>query len=489
VSAGEGVYTLVIEGLMILLTAVQRLMSHRSFFIRFAVSLLLMSGAVPASGQDEMAQPHAVRSAAVILHVKGAIGPATSDYLRRGFHAARDRGAALIIIEMDTPGGLDTAMRDIIQDIIASTIPVVTYVAPSGARAASAGTYIMYASHVAAMAPGTNIGAATPVQLGGMPGSPDQGNAGGDGKKDQGGGEQETMERKMTNDAVAYIRSLAQMRGRNADWAEQAVRKAASLPAREALDKGVIDLMAADMEDLLHKLDGRKVVVAGQERVLHTANLSLERIEPDWRTDILAMLTDPNVAYILMLVGIYGLIYEFINPGLIIPGVAGLICLLLALFAFQILPINYAGLALILLGIAFMVGEAFVPSFGALGIGGVLAFVVGSIMLMDTGAPGFGISWYVIGSFTLVSAAFFILVISLLVKSRRVPVVTGKEELIGSGGEVLEDFNGDGLVRVHGEIWSAHARAPLKKGQRIRVTAREGLVLSVEPHEMIDREN
>jgi len=377
-------------------------------------------------------------------------------------------------------------MRDIIQAIIASPIPVVTYVAPSGARAASAGTYILYASHVAAMAPGTNVGAATPVQLGGVPGDE---KSGGDDKKGNGGGEQGTMERKMTNDAVAYIRSLAQMRGRNADWAEQAVRKAASLPAREALDKGVIDVVASDLDDLLHQLNGRKVTVANQARTLQTAGLAVQRIEPDWRTKVLAIITDPNVAYILMLVGIYGLIYEFINPGLILPGVTGLICLLLALFSFQILPINYAGLALMLLGIAFMVGEAFVPSFGALGIGGVIAFVVGSVMLMDTSAPGFGISWYVIASFTLVSAAFFILVISLLVKSRRMPVVTGKEELIGSGGEALDDFDGEGLVSVHGEIWGAYSDVSLKKGQRIRVTAREGLKLTVEPERGDIQEN
>lgn len=451
----------------------------------YLLALLLSLAAAVAPAHADQAPANDGRRVAVELHITGPIGPATGDYIDRGFEEAEHRDAAIIIIEMDTPGGLDTAMRGIIQKIIASPVPVVTYVAPSGARAASAGTYILYASHVAAMAPGTNVGAATPVQIGGLPGGgsepPAKGKPGGADKGGQGGAEQGTMERKITNDAVAYIRSLAQMRGRNGEWAEKAVREAASLPAKEALDKGVIDLMAGDVHELLDKLDGRKVTIANRERVLHTKGLALIQVRPDWRTKLLGVLTDPNVAYILMLVGIYGLIYEFISPGMIIPGVAGLICLVLALFAFQILPINYTGLGLILLGIAFMVGEAFVPSFGALGIGGVIAFIVGSIILMDTSAPGFGISWYVIMAFTLASAGFFILVISLLVKSRRVRVVTGKEELVGSAGEVLDDFDTSGLVRVHSEIWSARTDVPLKKGQRVRVKDREGLVLAVEP--------
>ncbi len=317
----------------------------------YLLVLLLSLAAVIAPAHADQAPANDGRRVAVELHITGPIGPATGDYIDRGFEEAGHRDAAIIIIEMDTPGGLDTAMRGIIQKIIASPVPVVTYVAPSGARAASAGTYILYASHVAAMAPGTNVGAATPVQIGGLPGGgsepPDKGKPGGADKGRQGGAEQGTMERKITNDAVAYIRSLAQMRGRNAEWAEQAVREAASLPAKEALDKGVIDLMAADVHELLDKLDGRKVTIANRERVLHTKGLALIQVRPDWRTKLLGVLTDPNVAYILMLVGIYGLIYEFISPGMIIPGVAGLICLVLALFAFQILPINYTGLGLI----------------------------------------------------------------------------------------------------------------------------------------------
>ena len=418
----------------------------------------------------------------VLLDVKDIIGPATSDYVKRSLDKAMLQQAPLVILRMDTPGGLDISMRDIIQAIIASPVPVVTYVGPSGARAASAGTYILYASHVAAMAPGTNLGAATPVQLGG----------GGDADNDKETGKTPTtdqsqehggdaMKKKMVNDAVAYIRSLAQLRGRNAEWAEQAVREAVSLPAEDALKKGVIEIVAADVSDLLVKLDGRKVSVLGQEYVLATHGLSVQIMEPDWRTRLLAIITHPNIAYLLMMIGIYGLLYEFANPGMVLPGVAGAISLLLALFAFQVLPINYAGFALMLLGIAFIVGEIFMPSFGALGIGGVIAFVVGSIMLMDTDVPGFGISLSLIGAFALVSAAFIFLVVGMAVKAWRRPIVSGREQMIGSLAEVVEDFSGIGKVYVHGEIWEARSQILLQAGQKVRVTALKGLTLIVAP--------
>lgn len=414
---------------------------------------------------------------ALWLEIDGVIGPATSDYIRRGLAGAYAQGAHIVIIRVDTPGGLDTAMRDIIKDVIASPVPVVTYVAPSGARAASAGAYIVLASHVAAMAPATNIGAATPVQIAGFPGGAPPPNK--EGEKEGAGGDD--MKQKIINDAVAYVRGLAQMRGRNADWAEQAVRKAASLSAAEALTQRVIDVVAVDTADLFRQIDGRVVNVLGRDQTLRGDALFVQRLEPDWRSKLLAVITDPNVAYILMLIGIYGLIYEFANPGMILPGVAGTICLLLALFAFQVLPINYAGLALMLLGVAFMVGEVFVPSFGALGIGGMAAFVIGSIMLLDTDIPGYGISIPLIGFFALTSAGLFMFALGMALKARRRPVVSGVEEMIGSVGVALDDFDQAGRIRVHGEIWTAVSKTPVRRGDRVRVFAVHGLRLFIEP--------
>ena len=450
---------------------------------------LWASGPVPVTAAEG--------SKAALVEIDGAIGPATADYVHRALAKAQESGAAFVVLRMDTPGGLETAMRDIIQDILASPLPVVGFVSPSGGRAASAGTFILYATHVAAMAPGTNVGAATPVQIGGtpIPGEPQQPaepekDPGSDGKSGDDAAKSEkeapkiepadAHERKATNDAVAFIRSLAQLRSRNATWAEAAVREAASLPAGEALERGVIDLVADDLDDLLRKIDGRTVKIGSGSVRLETKDIGIVAIEPDWRSRFLAIITDPNVAYLLMIIGIYGIIFELMNPGFVFPGVLGGISLLVALYAFQALPIDYAGFALILLGIAFLVGELFFPSFGALGIGGLAALVIGSVMLIDTDVPGYGIDWRIIAALTATTAAFFLFVLAMALQARRRPVVSGRDLLIGSQGRVVDWAQGNGRVRVEGEIWQAAGPRDLPPDARVRITAIQGLTLTVE---------
>lgn len=414
---------------------------------------------------------------AVLIRIEGAIGPASADYLERSLEKATERQAKVVILQIDTPGGLSSSMRDMIRAILASPIPVITYVAPSGARAASAGTYILYASHVAAMAPGTNVGAATPVQMGGGGLLPSGGE---DEEKDGENAPSDATSRKAMNDAIAYIRSLAELRGRNVEWAEEAVRGAASLSASAALEEGVIDLIAADVDELLSKTGGRRVEVGGSQAMLATEGLPVIAIEPDLRTRLLGAITDPNIAYILMLIGIYGIIFEFWNPGTVFSGVIGAIALVVGLFALNLLPINMAGAGLLLLGIALMIAEAFAPSFGILGIGGAIAFALGSLFMFEE-APGFELSLGVIVTATAVSAAFFVIALTAIVRAHRLHIVAGDPSLLGATGSVLSWSGSSGAVHVHGERWKARASAPLQPGTPVRVTGRDKLVLIVQP--------
>ncbi len=437
---------------------------------------LLLAGALMVS---LLATPAAARGGGVQLDVVGPIGPATSDYVVRTLARAEADGASFALLRLDTPGGLETAMRDIVRAILAAPIPVVCFVGPSGARAASAGTYILYACHLAAMAPATNLGAATPVAIG-APGLP--GGEGDRGDKEGSGATrpQPNVRDKAISDAVAFIRSLAQLRGRNIAWAEKAVREAASLSAEDALSQGVIDLIADNVADLLAKIEGRAVAVDGRTIRLDTA-AGITLIEPDWRTRLLAAITDPTVAAILMLIGVYGLIFEFYSPGLFGPGVIGAICLLLALYAFHVLPVNESALALMVLGLALTIAEAFVPGFGALGIGGLIAFVLGAVMLIDRDIPGFAVAWQVVGGVALVVGGLFLATVGLAVRARNRPVVSGREQMRGARGAVVRWEGGTGLVRVHGERWAARATQPLLPGQDIRVAGIDGLTLRVEP--------
>lgn len=416
-----------------------------------------------------------------VLKLAGGIGPASSDFVDRALSDANAAGAHLVIIELDTPGGLDKSMRTLIKRIIASPVPVITYVSPQGARAASAGTYILYASHVAAMAPATNLGAATPVQIGApkLPRAPSPRPADGNGQPAPVDDNAATLRRKVINDAVAYIRGLAELHGRNAEWAESAVREAASIDSTEALKLEVIDLIAVDIDDLLKQLDGRVLQVQNRDYRLQTQDLTMHAIEPDWRHQFLLVITNPNVAYILMLLGVYGLLLEFYNPGVGLPGIVGGISLLVALYALQLLPISYTGLALIALGIGLMLVEALSPSFGLFGLGGAVAFAIGSVMLMDTQLPAYQIALPVIAAFTLVTVLLAVVALAMALKARKSAVVSGIATLLGQQATATVAFEGNGKVMIHGETWNAHSTEAIGRGETVTITAIAGLILEV----------
>jgi membrane-bound serine protease (ClpP class) len=445
-----------------------------------AIGLLgVLSGVLGARGQDATLVP-AGRSA-LLVDLDGAVGPASVRHITNAIRdAQQDRSVELIILRMNTPGGLVTSMREMISAIIGSRVPIVGYVAPSGARAASAGTYILYATNIAAMAPGTNVGAATPISLGapGLPGGAPEKN---DGKNDESKhSDEETAKAKAMNDAVAFIRSLAELRGRNVKWAEQAVRKAVSISANEALKLGVIDIIADDVDNLLAAVDGFKVMIGKTEHTLATKGLTVKQVEPDTLTDVLGIITDPNIALILMMIGIYGLIFEFFAaPGSYGPGIVGAICLVLGLYALNQLPFNYAGLALLLIGTVCMIAEAFTPTFGVLGAGGIIAFVLGAAFLFDTDVPGFRLSWTVIGALAIASGLMLTVLLGYVWRTMRRPLAGGELGLVGRTAQVIDWSGTAGHVFVHGERWAARSHEPLNVGQSVEVLSLDGLTLVV----------
>ena len=458
---------------------------ERYFSTLFALSVL---------GSTPLAQGEGT---AILLNLEGAIGVATAEYIIDGIEEAEDRGAELVIIRMDTPGGLVSPMRDIVKAILGSDVPVATYVSPDGARADSAGTYILLASHIAAMAPTTHLGAATPVALGGgWPGDKDGSDDKDDSDDDKESDEKEekdatdpgsAMDKKVMNDAIAYIRGLAEAHGRNAEWAEKAVTEAATLTAAEALENNVIDLIATNQAELLQKINGRELKVNNLTVVLETESIEVETLEPSWRIKVLSAIASPEVALLLLMIGIYGLLFEGYNPGALVPAVAGVICLLLAAYALQVLPVNYAGFALIIVGIVLIVAEAVVPSFGALGIGGIAAFIFGAIMMFDSDIPGFGISLTFVVGLALIAGLFLLWLVSYLVRLRRRGAVSGRASIIGGTGTAMQAFTGKGKIWLEGEAWAAVSRVPVEQGQEVVVRSMDGLTLEVEPASQLDR--
>ena len=487
-----------------------------------AILLTLGLAAVSAPAAEDA---DAGAGAVWLVDLDGAVGPASADLVIRTIEDAGAADAEALVIRMDTPGGLDKSMRNLVKAILAADVPVVTYVSPSGARAASAGTYIAYASHVAAMAPATNIGSSTPVSIAPQqqpprtpspfrPGARDQdsgaeepGDTGGTraaGGAEEGAGKNEAPRpgdeaaetpaepapalppadaktRKVVNDAVAYLQSLAELRGRNVEWAEKTVREGANLRASAALEQNVIDLVAPNLAVLLQELDGTEVTLGENTRTLATAEAELVRIETDWRHELLSIITDPSIAYGLLIVGVYLLMLEFYNPGTMFAAVTGVICLLLGAYGLQMLPVNYAGLALIGVGIAMLILEVMTPTYGVLGVGGVVAFVIGSIILVDSDLPGYQLPIAIVAGFAAATGGVAFFVFGAAVRARRAKLVSGVEGMVGGSALVLEGFQEQGAVRAFGEIWQARSSAPLAKDTTVRITGVSGLILAVEP--------
>ncbi|WP_428609254.1 NfeD family protein [Sedimenticola sp.] len=459
-------------------------MKRMDTLFRLWLFILLTALIMPVQAVEDETAP---AGAVWILKLDGVVGPSTADYLVRGLRQATESSAAAVLLRINTPGGLDSSMREMIAAVLASPIPVICHVAPSGARAASAGTFLLYSCHVAAMAPATNLGAATPVSIG----TPLSQAPGGDTPTPNDDSDQaqegqsvsqgkSAMERKLTNDAVAYIRGIAELRGRNADWAEKAVREGASISASRALELGVIDLMAADTEALLKALQGRRARIGEREISLDLLASPRVVLNPDWRSEFLAVITNPNVAYVLMLVGLYGLIFEFSNPGFGLPGILGATCLLVALYAFQILPVSYAGLGLMLLGVGLIAAEVMMPSFGVFGVGGLIAFIVGSIMLMDTEIPAYQIAMPIIVALAVMTGAILFLVLGMVLRARRRPRVFDTASLLNQPMTVERVDETQVLARFEGELWSVHCMDPLRVGDRVKVKAMHGLTLEVD---------